>query len=191
MTGTVLRLKVTIDGTKPEVWRRVVVPDDITLSTLHEVFQAAFGWLNAHLHEYEIGGVRYGIDDGEADETVEDETATTLKDVASVGETFTYTYDFGDDWIHTVEVEKELSAGPGTQYPRCVEGRRAGPPEDCGGPSGYQDVLVILDEPSHQEHASTRELVGVGFDPEIFDLNAVNNRMPRAKRERTRNTRRS
>ena len=87
---------------------------------------------------------------------------------------FTYVYDFGDNWHHTVQVEKVLELEPKVKYPRCVKGSRAGPPEDCGGPWGYGGFLEAIQNPSHEEHEEMLEWVGGEFDPEAFDLEAVN-----------------
>jgi hypothetical protein len=87
---------------------------------------------------------------------------------------FTYTYDFGDNWRHVIQVEKVLAAEPGARYPRCVGGKRACPPEDCGGPWGYGDFLEAISNPKHPEHEDMLEWAGDEFDPEAFDLEAVN-----------------
>jgi Plasmid pRiA4b ORF-3-like protein len=163
------QLKVTIVGTKPPVWRRVLVPEDITLARLHGVFQAAFGWWDCHLHEFEIDGVRYGIDDGEDWRPPKDERRARLGNVAKAGSSFLYVYDFGDDWRHKVVVEKVLAGAAGRKYPSCTGGRRACPPEDCGGVWGYEEFLAAIGDPEHDEHESMLEWVGGSFDPEAFD----------------------
>ncbi len=163
------QLKVTIVGTKPPVWRRVVVPSNISLAELHEVVQAAFGWWGYHLHEFDIGGVRYGIDDDEGWEPPEDERRARLDKLAASGLSFTYTYDFGDDWRHKIVVEKVVPADPSATYPACTGGRRARPPEDCGGVWGYERLLAVLADHADEEHASMLEWVGGAFDPDGFD----------------------
>ena len=169
MTKTVHQLKVTIVDTKPPVWRRVLVPTEITLGALHDVLQAAFGWWNCHLHGFEIDGIRYGIDDGESWEPAEDERRTRLGDVAGEGAAFAYTYDFGDNWRHKIAVEKVVPADPGATYPTCTAGRRACPPEDCGGAYGYRDLLGVIADPDDEEHDSMIEWLGGGFDPDAFN----------------------
>ena len=167
--ATVHQLKVTMVGIRPPVWRRVVVPSAITLSELHCVLQAAFGWWDYHLHEFDIAGVRYGIDDGEGWEPPKDERRARLGRLAPIGSSFTYTYDFGDDWRHKVAVGQVTRADPSVAYPACSGGRRARPPEDCGGVSGYENLLAVLADPGDEEHASMLEWVGGAFDPEAFD----------------------
>lgn len=170
MGKRVYQLKASIVGTKPPVWRRVVVPEDIMLARLHDVLQAAFGWWDCHLHEFEIGGVQYGVDDGESwGPPPKDERRVRLGSVAKAGSSFLYWYDFGDDWRHKVVVEKVMPATPGVRYPSCTGGRRACPPEDCGGVWGYEDFLAAIGDPDHDEHESRLEWVGGSFDPEAFD----------------------
>ena len=134
MPGRIYQLKATIIGTKPPVWRRLLVAETTSLFELHEVLQAAFGWWNSHLYEFEIDGVRYGTDDGEGfGPRPKSERRTRLGAVTEAGTTFEYLYDLGDNWQHGIVVEKIIAAAPGATYPACIAGRRACPPEDCGG----------------------------------------------------------
>src|SRR5215469_15000627 len=134
------QLKATIVGTKPPVWRRLVVPESTTLLRLHEVLQAAFGWRDRYLHQFEINGVRYGHDDGEGD--IPKPERVRLSQLVRVGTVVIYTYDLGDDWRHRVVVEGLVAAERGVRYPACTGGRRAGPPEDIGGVWGYEAFLA-------------------------------------------------
>jgi Plasmid pRiA4b ORF-3-like protein len=177
MGKTVYWLKATIMGTKPSVWRRVIVPGEITLAGLHDVLQAAFGWWDCHLHEFEIGGVRYGVDDGEDGHPPQNERRTRQCDVAVADSSFVYVYDFGDDWRHKVTVEKVLPASPNTRYPLCTDGRRACPPEDCGGTWGYRQFLTAIRDPGHAGHESMLEWVGGQFDSEAFDIGEFEHRL--------------
>ena len=142
----------------------------MTLAELHEVIQAAFGWWNCHLHEFEIGRARYGTPDPDWDfgPPTNDERTTRLDAVAGEGDSFRYTYDFGDDWRHKVTVDKIGAVEPGTTVPDCIGGRRACPPEDCGGPWGYQDLLESLDGRPRASDARL-DYVGADFDPAAFD----------------------
>lgn len=172
--GRVFQLKVTLLDTKPPIWRRLLVDGGSTLDHLHEVIQAAFGWWNYHLHEFEIGRARYGIPDPDEDwgEPPQDERRTRLDAIASEGSSFRYTYDFGDGWDHRIVVEKVLPAYSVAVVPACIDGRRACPPEDCGGPWGYRELLQILADPTHPEHGERREWIGRPFDPQAFDRSA-------------------
>lgn len=168
--AAVFQLKVTLLNTKPPIWRRILVDGSITLDGLHEVIQAAFGWWNCHLHEFEIGSNRYGVPDPDWDfgPTALDERTVRLDAVAGEGTSFHYTYDFGDNWRHKVTVEKVGPVEPRTAVPDCIGGRRACPPEDCGGPWGYQELLESLGGRPGASDARL-EFLGPGFDPAAFD----------------------
>ena len=170
--GTVFQLEITLQDTKPPIWRRVLVDGSSTLDHVHEVIQAAFGWWNCHLHEFELGRRRYGVPDPAEHwaEPPEDERLTRLDAIANEGSTFRYTYDFGDGWEHRVVVEKVLPPSIDTPAPACVDGRRACPPEDCGGTWSYRELLGILADPNHPEHGERTDWLGRRFDPEAFDL---------------------
>jgi hypothetical protein len=152
--GQVFQLKVTLLGIKPPVWRRILVHPSTPLDRLHEYIQAAFGWWNYHLYEFEIDRVRYGIPDPDWDFGPPTKNAhrTKLGNVADVGDSFEYTYDFGDGWDHKITIEKSIPIAPEMTVPACTDGRRACPPEDCGGTWGYEEFLRILADPSHPEH---------------------------------------
>ena len=170
MPQRIYQLKATILGTKPPVWRRLLVAETTTLLRLHDVLQAAFGWWDSHLHEFEIDGVSYGTDDGEGwGPPPKDESRTRLGAVARQDTKLKYVYDFGDNWRHAVLVEKVLPAEPGAHYPACTGGRRACPPEDCGGVWGYEQFVAAISDPQHAEHDSMLEWVGGAFDPDAFD----------------------
>ena len=178
-TTNVYQLKVTLSGAKPPIWRRLLVDGGATLHEVHEVIQAAFGWWNHHLYEFEFGRARYALPDPDWDmdfdmgSPTRDARTTRLDTVARSGTSFTYTYDFGDFWEHKVTVEKVVPASPELTVPSCTGGRRHGPPEDCGGVWGYEELLAILADPTHEEHEERRAwvagMVDGDFDPERFD----------------------
>jgi hypothetical protein len=134
----IYQIKVTLLGTSPPIWRRLLVPAGMTLDQLHHVLQAAMGWEDCHMHEFSKGGRRFG-QPGPGDglmwaEDVEDEGTVPLYTVLGrVGAKMRYTYDFGDDWEHGIVLEKRLAVDPNMSYPVCTDGQRACPPEDCGG----------------------------------------------------------
>ncbi|MGH3289202.1 MAG: plasmid pRiA4b ORF-3 family protein [Streptosporangiaceae bacterium] len=132
---TVHRVKVSLYGAKPPVWRRLEIPSAMPLSQVHAVLQVAFGWHGYHLHAFETACGEFGSADQEDDWAErQDEATATLAQVAGIERTkVVYSYDFGDDWRHDIVVEKIIPAGPGVAYPRCTGGRRDAPPEDCGG----------------------------------------------------------
>ena len=175
---TVHRVKVTLRGSKPPIWRRLEVPSGITLHKLHHVIQAAIGWQDYHLWVFETPSGDYGLPDPELGHR--SAASKKLESIARQrGDRLRYTYDFGDGWDHDIVVEEVVTAEPGVSYPRCVTGRRAGPPEDCGGVWGYQDLIDVLANPAHKEHAERVEWLGLAsaaeFDPARFDLDNVNN----------------
>ena len=135
-TDSIVSLKVTLRDVRPPIWRRLLVPARMTLGDLHHVIQAAMGWEDAHLHAFDIAGRQYG-DPREVDGAA-DEARLTVGGVLRSGVSrFSYTYDFGDDWEHSIVIEGKRPPVDGHAYPACVAGRRNCPPEDCGGGWGY------------------------------------------------------
>jgi hypothetical protein len=178
---TVFQIKAVLRDTKPPIWRRVLVPSTIMLGDLHVVMQAAFGWYNSHLHEWEVDGVEYGMADVDFDELydepVTDERTVRLCDIADESSTLGYWYDFGDSWRHQLVVEKTLPAEPGEAYPQLVAGRRACPPEDVGGIGGYEQFLTAIADPDHEQHENLFEWIGDSFDPEDSQLDGFFTRL--------------
>jgi len=170
---TIISLKVTLRGLKPPIWRRLLVPGTMTLGDLHQAIQAAMGWEDCHLHAFDIGGRHYG--DRQTVDDVADENRLTINGVLKSGVArFGYTYDFGDNWKHAVAIEKTQKPSDGGFYPICVAGKRACPPEDCGGPWGYQEILDAQANPDHPDYAERIEWVDEDFTPDHFDTVGVN-----------------
>ncbi len=172
----IYQLKVTLAEIQPPVWRRVLVPSEMTLAKLHHVLQDAMGWTNSHLHCFEVDGRCIGMVGVEEDHPeLEDERRVRAASVLpKKGAKLVYRYDYGDDWEHVVEVEEVTAADRRLAYPLCVGGARACPPEDSGGPGGHENLLSVLASPEHEEHDEMLTWVGGHFDPEGFDANAVN-----------------
>jgi hypothetical protein len=171
----VYQLKITLKDCKPPIWRRVEVADNITLAQLHAIIQVAMGWTDSHLHMFSLGRTSYGVPDPNYDEDVLDEQRYKLKQLLSEPkQKLSYEYDFGDSWTHEVLLEQVLPPEPGATYPRCTAGKRACPPEDCGGAWRYADFVQIIADPEHPEHEELLEWVGGEFDPEQFDLAEAN-----------------
>ncbi len=167
----VYKLKIVLRDTKPAIWRRIEVPGGTRLDRLNLMIQAAMGWCNCHLHSFTIGEETYGMYDDELDVDYEDEQDYRLQDVVPhENVTFTYTYDFGDNWEHDVIVERITPPQAGVKYPRCIDGARACPPEDVGSTCGYAEFLKAIRNPKHEEHDSFLEWVGGKFDAESFDV---------------------
>lgn len=174
MATKVFQLKISLKGIRPPIWRRVLVRGDTTLDGLHEIVQEAMGWWGHHLYSFDIAGLSY-TDSETALDFGDEEAAGVRLDalLRSEGTRFLYTYDFGDNWEHVIEVEKIVDPTPGARYPSCIAGRRACPPEDVGGVWGYEEFLEAIKDPNHEEHAEMLEWVGEGYDPEEFDLDEV------------------
>ena len=184
-TQKIYQLKISLKYIRPPIWRRILVASDTTLEQLHLIVQAAMGWYNCHLHSWTIGGVEYGQPQGEYDSDMHDEKTVKLsKIVAGEKFKFSYTYDFGDSWEHEILVEKVLAATTETRYPVCVTGKRACPPEDCGGAWGYAELLSILNDPENPEYEEKMDWLEDNFDPNEFDLKETNSRLEYADRLR-------
>jgi hypothetical protein len=173
----IFQIKVTLEGSKPAIWRRLLVRSDIALGDLHHIIQAAFGWWDYHLHQFIVGRTYYGEPHPDLFDDMEmrDEQEVRLVQIASgEGYKLRYEYDFGDSWMHQVLVEKIQPPEPGQAYPVCIQGQRACPPEDVGGIWGYYNFLEALQDPNHDEHEEYLDWIGGAFDPEAFDLEEVN-----------------
>jgi hypothetical protein len=169
MSRQIYQLRITLSEVSPPVWRRVLVPGGYTLDRLHRVIQYAMGWQDLHLHSFDIDGQQYGEPDPVGELSLRDELDTRLDAVAGKGDIFRYTYDFGDWWEHEVTVEDVSVAEPDEWYPACLDGARACPPEDVGGPAGHVELIDALADPDHPEHRALRAWLGREFEPEQFD----------------------
>jgi len=150
---SIARLKVTLNDVRPPVQRRVEVPLAIRLDRLHLVLQAAIGRTNSHLYEIRAGDVGWGLPDPDFGEGPLDAKKARLIDVLEDAGTKTlkYLYDFGDGWEHTVKVERITDAIPGVAYPVLIDATGRCPPEDVGGPWGYDEFLAALVDPAHEK----------------------------------------
>jgi Plasmid pRiA4b ORF-3-like protein len=174
---TVARLKITLDDVNPAVLRRVEVPFNIRLDRLHLTIQTAMGWTNSHLYEIRAGDAGWSTPDPDAD-WVDDfldarkaRLDAVLEDVGT--KNLTYLYDFGDGWEHTIKLESLTDAEPGVLYPRLIEASGRCPPEDCGGPWGYAELLDAIKNPKHGRHAELTEWIGDDFNPQADDADTL------------------
>ncbi|MDQ3764892.1 MAG: plasmid pRiA4b ORF-3 family protein [Actinomycetota bacterium] len=170
-------MKITLRGSTPPIWRRLEVYSSTNLQQLHRTIQQVFGWEGYHMWVFQTPTGEYGVADRELGHR--SAASAKLQDVApGAGDRIRYTYDFGDDWEHDLLIEDVFAAEPGVAYPRCLTGRRACPPEDCGGIWVYQELLEILTDPGHPEHSNRLEWLGLSstheFDPTTFDLAEIN-----------------
>jgi hypothetical protein len=181
--GKVWQIRAEIQGTRPQVWRRVLVSDRITLLDLHSILQDCFGWQDYHLHEFTIRGKRYSDPDNDeyGEMNLQDDAQTRLRDLGlEPGERFRYVYDFGDGWQHFLCLEEILPAEKQPRLPSCIGGARACPPEDVGGVGGYAQFLQALADPDHPEHTEYSQWIGGAFDPDAFNLQETNERLRQA-----------
>jgi hypothetical protein len=192
--GLIYQLKITLEGISPVIWRRILVPERYSFWDLHVAIQDSMGWLDYHLHAFELEGhapnsrIEVGLPDDEFDRPVIPGWEKALKEYfVRPGITAGYTYDFGDGWIHRVLLEGILLPESSTRYPRCLAGERACPPEDCGGLPGYSDLVQVLRSSRHREYQSmVAWLKGHAknywpYDPEHFDPDRVRFSDPRKR----------
>ncbi len=175
----IAHLKVTLDDVEPQVLRRIEVPLTIRLDRLHLVLQAALGWTNSHLYEVRARGVGWGVPDpdyGDFGDGPQEASKARLRGVIEdLGvKSLKYLYDFGDGWEHTVRIERIADAVPGIVYPQLIEAVGRCPPEDVGGPPGYQEFLEAIADPDHEEHDHNVTWVGGNFDPLVVDRDQLN-----------------
>lgn len=177
----VYQIKVTLRGIRPPIWRRLLVPASITLGALHHVLQIAMGWHGGHMHQFVVGRDElYGMRDLDIglSEEVNDENLARLDQVLhQEKQAIAYEYDFGDGWEHEILLEKILPRSAVDAVPACTAGKRACPPEDCGGVPGYYSLLEALRDPDDPDNKEILESLDEGFDPEAFDREAVNTRL--------------
>lgn len=176
----VYQFKITLRDIKPPIWRRIQVPETYTFWDLHVAIQDAMGWSDYHLHEFEITDpstglkVNIGIPDEDFGREILLGWKQKIADYFSMGNRLAdYVYDFGDNWEHIIKLEKILPRDENVDYPKCIAGKRACPPEDCGGIWGYENFLEIINDPDNEEYEDMIEWVGGEFDPEHFDVKEV------------------
>ncbi|GKT12965.1 MAG: integrase/recombinase XerD [Thiomicrorhabdus sp.] len=176
---SIYQIKMTLTGSQPPIWRRVLVHSSIRLSQFHAVIQSSMGWFDCHLHQFEKEGISYGMQDDEfgADfgSELNDENSYKLSDLLKAEkESMNYEYDFGDGWQHKIVLEKILPFDAASKLATCIKGVRACPPEDCGGIWGFQNLLEIISNPSHPEHYDMLSWLDIPFDEKYFSLSETN-----------------
>jgi hypothetical protein len=181
---SIYQLKITLLGIDPPIWRRIQVPSTMPLCCLHDALQAVMGWTDSHLHQFEKDGKYWGVAEHyeEDDIKVIDESRVRVgKVLLAEGDSMVYVYDFGDDWRHEAVLEKIVPSKSTQTKPVCIAGQRQCPPEDVGGPSGYQEFLEVIFEPGHAEFSHSRGWAGGKFHAEEFDVRAVNKVLERMR----------
>lgn len=179
----IYQMQIKLMDIRPPIWRRILICSHSYFSELHEVIQRCFSWVGYHLHEFyfqpsSIGGALIYIKGVTEMEMYEDlsESYHFQSDEIRLCDVFSetqkrayYVYDFGDHWEHLLLLEKIFPFKSEFREPLCVDGRRAAPPDDSGGPFGYQDLLEILKDPSHKEYEYMLDWVGGEFNPNQVD----------------------
>src|SRR3989338_3719370 len=185
------QLKITLSGSNPEIWRRFLADSEVMLSELHYVIQIVMGWTNSHLHQYRQKNVIYGEpqDDlgwgfGSKIKIVDENNYKLNQVLTKPKDKIIYEYDFGDSWDHDLVLEKILKKDDKLKTPICLDGAMACPPEDCGGIGGYYNMLETIRNPEDPEYEDMIDWLGDKFDPEEFDLEAINNKLKRFKKKR-------
>ena len=172
----IMQLKITLNGSRPPIWRRFLVEDSISLHKLHEIIQVVMGWENYHLYEFSSHGLRITVPHEDDMEESIDSRKIKLKDVLRLEkQRCSYVYDFGDNWEHIIVLEKVLERDKKQKYPVCVAGKMACPREDSGGIWGYTELMEIRKDKNHPSYEeSIVEWLGEDFDPEEFSINEIN-----------------
>lgn len=184
----IYQFRIELKDIRPLIWRRIQVPETYSFWDLHVAIQDAMGWLDCHLHAFRIGSAAsgqalvIGIPGDEFDEDVtQPGWDVGIASQFTPGSEVEYEYDFGDSWCHLVTLEKILPREPKVRYPRCADGERACPPEDCGGVPGYAGLLEVIMDPKHEEHESMLTWIGGRFQAERFDATRVKFSNPRIR----------
>lgn len=190
MSRKVYQFKITLQDIKPPIWRQIQVPEDYTFWDLHVAIQDAMGWADCHLHQFRTIGPRpqeweyIGLPTEDFDDEEKyldwEEWISDWFDLNS-RKSMVYEYDFGDSWEHRIELEKVCPAESGLKYPICIGGKRACPPEDCGGFPGYDNLLEVIKDHDHPDYKETIYWLGGEFDPEYFRVDEVKFDVPRKR----------
>ena len=175
----VCQFRISLNGIKPAVWRRMLVPSSYSFWDLHVAIQDAMGWADYHLHIFRVKDpitdkkVEIGLPDKDdlrfGWKILPDHKEKILKYFTEKNPTASYEYDFGDGWLHSIRFEGLIPASSRKKYPECTAGKKACPPEDCGGPQGYYNMLKILKDPGHEDYEMMMDWTGGGFNPDYFD----------------------
>lgn len=173
-SSTVYQLKVTLRDSKPPIWRRIEVVDTTSLARLHHILQIVMGWTNSHLHQFVVNTQFYSDPTFEIDDVANEQRVTLRQLALQPKMRFGYEYDFGDGWQHGILVEDIFPPEPDVVYPRCVKGKLACPPEDCGGIWGFYQLLETIQNPQHPDYQETLDWLDNEFDATAFDLDAIN-----------------
>ncbi|HZZ19306.1 MAG TPA: plasmid pRiA4b ORF-3 family protein [Opitutaceae bacterium] len=171
----VLCLRLSVEGTHPKVWRRILVRETMWLSRLHDTIQVAFDWFDYQTHTFALDDLKFGNPVKRDELNVEDDRDVTLADLNLANrDRMIYEYHIGEGWKVDVRVEKAIPPGKGAVYPLCIAGERAGPPEDCGGLEAFHDMLACLKEPASDLGREWLAWLGPEYEPDSCELGKIN-----------------
>ncbi|MFK7797554.1 MAG: plasmid pRiA4b ORF-3 family protein [Aureispira sp.] len=173
----IYQIKITLDHSKPPIWRRIEVAPERSLEDLHNIIQSTMGWDNSHLHHFMVNK-EYYTPPSKWDDFGNDYTGMMIKDLfQKEGQKIQYEYDFGDSWQHVLVLEKINHEEEGVNYPRCIKGKRACPPEDCGGIWGYMNLVDVMKSKKGEQYEEMLEWLGEELEPERFDIDLINKKL--------------
>ena len=179
MTKRTYQIQIALKGSKPKIWRRILISSDTLLPDFHYVIQAVMGWTNSHLHQFIKNRTFYTqrLEDDDYWEEMNNVDYSEMKIsdlLKKEKDKIIYEYDFGDGWLHDIILEKIDTTGENKILPVCLIGKNNCPPEDCGGIWGYANMLEILKHPDHEEYEEYIEWLGGEFDPKYFNKDEIN-----------------
>ena len=175
------QIQVVIAEIEPKIWRRLLVSSDTLLVDLHRILQTSFGWTNSHLHLFDNGLSTYSPMEFEVEETENSRIVKLSTILKRENFKVIYEYDFGDSWSHEILLERIIEKDAEGQIPRCIAGERNSPPENCGGTTGYQELLKTISNKKHPDYKNMMQWLGGKFDPEGFDIEKINKKLKRKK----------
>ncbi|HSW62151.1 MAG TPA: plasmid pRiA4b ORF-3 family protein [Dissulfurispiraceae bacterium] len=170
-------IKIELKDIKPIIWRSFVVDSNILLPDFHKIIQTIMGWTNSHLHQFSKNDIIFSEPDEEGFiESINYKKIRLCEILKTEGDSIIYEYDFGDGWEHDIQLIK-IKTDIESKYPLCIGGERCCPPEDCGGPPGYEDLLKVLKNPNKKEYKEMIEWIGYNFDSEKIDITGINKKL--------------
>ena len=169
----VLKLRISILDVKPEIFREILVKDNITFEALHKIIQLSFGWTNSHLYSFTVKETQFSVPNKDFPNEDLNVKNTITEILFRKGQKALYIYDFGDNWEHEIKVIEVMHEDKEIKYPICIGGKRNAPPEDCGGFPGYEEVIKAFKNPQKKESKDLLEWLG-DYNPEEFDIDEVN-----------------
>jgi len=167
-------MKITLKGSKPSIFRTIIINPELKLPKFHNILQDLMGWQDYHLHQFVKGKEHYGVPSSDDYiDVINYKNVKIIDLIEKIKDKIIYEYDFGDGWEHEIVLEKIIEENEEYNV-KCLKGSMNCPPEDCGGIHGFYDLLEIIKDPNHEEYVETIEWLGDDYDPEYFDLDDLN-----------------